>query len=111
MYLLYYDVCTRLSTRWKTSKTHASFYTIIGAHNNIKEPDSIIHIIIIIIIIVLVRENVLRQTAAPPAVHMKTSMTLIKMKINKYIMAIMRMEKEKKRVKYALNRQTFVLHG
>jgi len=39
---------------------------------------------------------VLRQAAAPPAMHMKTSMTLIKIKINKYIIAIMRMEKEKK---------------
>jgi len=73
---------------------------IIGTHNNIIEPHSIIIIIIVIIliiIIVLVREKyVLRQAAAPPAMHMKTSMTLIKMKINKYIIAIMRMEKEKK---------------
>lgn len=69
---------------------------IIGTHNNIIELHSIIIIIILIIIIVLVREKyVLRQAAAPSAMHMKTSMTLIKMKINKYIMAIMRMEKEK----------------
>lgn len=64
--------------RWY-NKSRISVCMYIGSRQI--EPHYFI-IIIIIIIIVLVRENVLRRAAAPSAMHMKTSMTLIKIKNN-----------------------------